>query len=136
MRMDREPDFVVSSRKTPTCGRDDCDPADQPEHWVDVELSEPYKKLRQAARLALDFHKPEGRNHPRAEVVMRNLEEALGLRESKPKEIPKPLRPAPKFKGCEVCGQVPIIVESGMCGVCTYGTADALGEGEYIEVGS
>jgi hypothetical protein len=41
----------------------------------------------------------------------------------------------PRYKSCDVCDQAPIIVESGMCGPCTFGTADALGEGEYIEVG-
>lgn len=37
-----------------------------------------------------------------------------------------------RFVECSVCGETPIIRESGMCGPCTFGTADAIGEGEYI----
>lgn len=50
---------------------------------------------------------------------------------SAPKPKKKPRRP--EFKGCDVCGAFPIVVESGLCGPCTFGTADAIGEGEYIE---
>jgi hypothetical protein len=32
--------------------------------------------------------------------------------------------------GCEVCGQFPYLSETGMCGPCTFGTADAIGEGD------
>lgn len=49
-------------------------------------------------------------------------------------KVPKK-QPRPVFQGCEVCGQTPIIRESGMCGPCTFGTADAIGEGEFIEAG-
>lgn len=48
-------------------------------------------------------------------------------------KVPK-LRPK-EFVGCQVCDQTPIIRESGMCGPCTFGTADAIGEGEFIEIG-
>lgn len=34
-----EPPIIIGSRNTPTCGRRDCDIAEQPEHWVDVELT-------------------------------------------------------------------------------------------------
>jgi len=36
-----------------------------------------------------------------------------------------------KSRGCEVCGNKPVIPETGMCGPCTHGTADAFGEGEW-----
>lgn len=32
--------------------------------------------------------------------------------------------------GCMICGQYPYLSQSGMCGPCTFGTADALGEGD------
>lgn len=38
----------------------------------------------------------------------------------------------PHQGGCEVCGQYPYFSESGMCGPCTFGTADALGEGDVF----
>lgn len=38
-----------------------------------------------------------------------------------------------QYKRCMVCEQeVPLIAETGMCGPCTFGTTDAIGEGELI----
>jgi len=31
--------IIIGSRKIPTCGREDCDPKEMPEHWVDVWLT-------------------------------------------------------------------------------------------------
>lgn len=45
--------IVVSSRDVPTCGRMDCDPGEQPEHWVDVELTEDVKTAIKKAKAAL-----------------------------------------------------------------------------------
>ncbi len=40
-----------------------------------------------------------------------------------------------QYKRCECCdNELPLIAETGMCGPCTFGTADALGEGELIPV--
>lgn len=36
------PIYCIDKRRTPTCRRKDCDIVDQPEHWVDVTLCEPY----------------------------------------------------------------------------------------------
>ena len=34
----------------------------------------------------------------------------------------------PDWEGkCSVCGESPIVPATGMCGVCTFGTADAAG---------
>ena len=35
-----------------------------------------------------------------------------------------------KVEGCIVCGQWPILSQTDMCGPCTFGTADAIGEGD------
>jgi hypothetical protein len=43
----------------------------------------------------------------------------------------KAKKPEPA-KGCEVCGQFPYLSETGMCGPCTHGTADAIGEGDVF----
>ena len=40
-----------------------------------------------------------------------------------------------KKKGCEVCGQFPVISETGMCGPCTFGTVAGTGEGELSDGG-
>jgi hypothetical protein len=35
---------------------------------------------------------------------------------------------APDWNGrCEVCGESPIVPETGMCGPCTFGSADTIG---------
>lgn len=34
---------IVSQRFTPTCKEEDCDIKENPEHWVDVELTPEYK---------------------------------------------------------------------------------------------
>jgi ribosomal protein L37E len=47
----------------------------------------------------------------------------------KTKEIKEPKI---RMGGCEVCGQYPYFKDSGMCGPCTFGTADALGEGDVF----
>ncbi len=44
----------------------------------------------------------------------------------------KPTEITSSAGGCEVCGQYPYFSESGMCGPCTFGTADALGEGDVF----
>ena len=35
--------------------------------------------------------------------------------------------------GCEVCGTFPYLSQTGLCGPCTFGTADAIGEGDVFE---
>jgi hypothetical protein len=36
-------------------------------------------------------------------------------------------RPAAEWGDCDCCGQhLPIVAETGMCGVCTFGEADAM----------
>ena len=40
-----------------------------------------------------------------------------------------------QYRKCESCEQeVPLIAGTDMCGPCTFGTADAIGEGELIPV--
>lgn len=45
--------IIVSSRQEASCGRKDCDPAEQPEHWVDTELDQPLKDAISEAMAAL-----------------------------------------------------------------------------------
>lgn len=45
--------IVVIQRFQPTCGRADCLPEEQPEHWVDVELTQPVLDAIAQAKVAL-----------------------------------------------------------------------------------
>lgn len=36
-------EVIVEDRKTPICKDNYCDPSEEPNHWVDIELCEPYK---------------------------------------------------------------------------------------------
>lgn len=58
-------------------------------------------------------------------VAERRRSKEHALRTQRPeRNIPK------RDDGCMVCGAVPYLSESLMCGPCTFGTADAIGEGD------
>jgi len=46
--------FIITDRDTPTCGRADCDIAENPSHWINIRLS---RKARRALNQFEDMAK-------------------------------------------------------------------------------
>lgn len=68
------PEVIISERGVPVCGDMKCDITENPSHWIDVELEEPYKsgpQLLDACKIALQFRLQDHGDDDNCVIILR-----------------------------------------------------------------